>query len=144
MRDPRPLARFRPPMGWEAGPGESHRVTNPLQELLDIAEEALLWKNELKRRVVALHEDEWRYEADGMGEQIRAEIQLYERSVDRLARILVMIAKLGIEERLARVTERQALLIEKAVALAIEETHLPAPAQDQLRESVARHLKAVS
>jgi hypothetical protein len=141
-KDIRQLARLRPPM--KEGAGVDSRVTNPLEELLKVAEEALLWKDELKRRVVALHEDEWRYETKGMGEQIRAEIQLYERSIDRLARILVMIAKLGIEERLTRVTERQALLIEKAVALAIEETHLPAPAQDRLRESVARHLKAVS
>jgi len=142
MPQNRNLARVRPPMGESAG--RDSRISNPLQTLLEVAEEALLWKDEMKRRVIALQADEWRYEAQGMGEQVRAEITLYERAIERLARMLVMIAKLGIEERLARVSERQVLLIERAVALAIEETSLPPAQQDTLREAVARHLKAVS
>jgi hypothetical protein len=132
----------KPPM--VQGENVDGRIVNPLQTLLEVAEEALLWKDALKRKVVTLESDMWRYNEAGVGEQIRGEITLYEKSIERLTRILVMIAKLGIEERLARVTERQALLIERAVSRALEESGLEAVKQDEVREAVARHLKAVS
>jgi hypothetical protein len=132
----------KPPMA--EGENVDGRIVNPLQTLLEVAEEALLWKDALKRKVVQMESDMWRYNEAGVGEQIRGEITLYEKSIERLTRILVMIAKLGIEERLARVTERQALLIEKAVSRALEETGLEAVKQDEVREAVAKHLRAVS
>lgn len=118
----------------------SSAVANPLLTLLEVADEALLWKDELKRRVVLLQEDQWRYPS-AAGEQIRGDIVLYERSIERLARILVMIAKLGIEERLTRVTEQQARLVERAVTAALADIGLEVSKQDEAREAVARHLR---
>lgn len=116
-------------------------VTNPLQALLELAAETLAFKEELKRRVVALDENEWRYEHVA-GEQIRGDIILYERAIDRTERILTRLAKLGIEDRLAKVTERQAHLVEQAIVRAFEEVGLPLDVQDQAREAVGRHLRA--
>jgi hypothetical protein len=123
---------------------DTTRVANPLQALLELADEAMLLKEELRRRVVQLKEDEidWRYEGVA-GEQIRGEILLYERALDRCGRLLLQLARLGIEERLARVTERQAYLVNKALELALEEAGADVSVQDKIRESVAKHLRAV-
>lgn len=121
---------------------DTTRVANPLQSLLELAAEEMALKDELKRRVVALKEDEWRYEGQA-GEQIHGIIQLYERALDRTGRRLTALVRLGIEERLARVTERQARLVEAAVAGALADTGLPQDVQDRAREAAARRLRAV-
>lgn len=117
-------------------------VANPLQALLELAAEAMAFKNEMQMRVKALHADEWRYE--GMaGEQIRGEITLYEKAIDRVTRNLVTIARLGIEERIARVEETKARMIEKAVTAALEESGATPDMQDRAREAIVRRLRAV-
>jgi hypothetical protein len=116
-------------------------VANPLAKLLEIAAEAVAFKEELARRVVALEAHEWRYEHVA-GEQIRGDILLYERAIDRAARMLMQITRLGIEERLARVTERQAVIVEQAIVAALEESGATQLMQDKARDVVAKKLRA--
>jgi hypothetical protein len=79
-------------------------VTNPLEELSRLAGEVVAWKNLLAEKITMLAE--WRYEAGGhLGEQLRAEIALFERSLDRCGAVLTSIAKLNIDERLAAIDE---------------------------------------
>jgi hypothetical protein len=122
-------------------PVDLSAVQNPLQALLELTAEAHAYKEELRRRVVALNENEWRYE-NIAGEQIRGDIILYERALDRTARMLLMIAKLGIEERLARVSERQATLIEQVIIQALDESGADIAAQDRARALIARKLRS--
>jgi hypothetical protein len=121
---------------------DTTRVANPLQALLELADEAMGFKQECARRVIALDENEWRYEHIA-GEQIRGDILLYERAMERAARMLMMVSRLGIEERLARVTERQAVIVERAIVAALEESGADHKVQDKAREIVAKHLRAV-
>jgi hypothetical protein len=57
------------------------------------------------QRVAELRADSWRYEG-ATAEQVRAEIVLYERALDRTARVLTDIARLDIEERQMRLADR--------------------------------------
>lgn len=77
-------------------------VTDPLGDLLSVAARATRLMEVLEDQASALKA--MRYTA-GSGEQTRAELLAYERSLDRCARILADIVKLGIDERLARVDE---------------------------------------
>jgi hypothetical protein len=98
--------------------GEQIRATydldahsDPLTELLRLAEEVLAWKNICAAMVGQL--TEIRYKATGSGEQLRAEIRLYESSMDRAARVLTDLVRLGIEDRLSRIDEaRQERMIQ--------------------------------
>lgn len=81
-------------------------VTDPLGDLLAVAARANRLMEVLEDQTSALKA--MRYTTDG-GEQTRAELAAYERSLDRCARILGEIVKLGIDERLARVSEVQAM-----------------------------------
>jgi hypothetical protein len=77
-------------------------VTDPLGDLLSVAARATRLMEVLEEQTSALKA--MRYTA-GAGEQTRAELLAYERSLDRCARILADIVKLGIDERMARVDE---------------------------------------
>lgn len=83
----------------------ARQVANPLEELQQLAAEIVTLKDWLGDRVVVLQQ--LRYQA-GAGEQIRGELVAYERALDRSVRVLAEIARLNIDERLARIEESQA------------------------------------
>jgi len=56
----------------------------------------------------------------------------------------VDIAKLNIEERLAKITETQARLVSDALAATFREMGLPAEQQRDARGRLARHLRSVA
>lgn len=97
-------------------------VEDPLTELKKLAGEVLAWKNEMSRHVGIL--ENLRYRAGDGGEQIRGEIQLFERALDRCAAVLTAIAKLNIDERLAAISEQQAQMLATALFAAFDEAGL--------------------
>jgi hypothetical protein len=119
-------------------------VDDPLGELLALAGEVREMK-EILRRVVSylFSKDRVRYAHSKIGEQLRAEILLYERALERYAAILLNIAKLNIADRLATVEEKQIQAIETALDAALNETGLDLVGQDKARKALRRHLKAV-
>ena len=81
-------------------------VRDPLAVLAQLADEALAMKEALAGRVNSLRSI--RYSAHGSGtEQLRAEVALYERAMDRAARFLDLLAKSGFEERRTKLAEDQ-------------------------------------
>lgn len=89
-------------------------VTNPLTELQKLAGEVISWKELLAEKVQEL--TELRYEGTGnVGEQLRSEVALFERAMDRCTNTLSAIAKLNIDERLVSIKEREADLFEQVM-----------------------------
>jgi hypothetical protein len=87
-------------------------VTNPLEALSLLAAEAMAMKEALAARVNSLKQV--RYSAHGSGtEQLRAEVGLYERALDRTAKFLDLLVRSGFEEqRIALGAARAALMIQ--------------------------------
>lgn len=85
------------------------RVTNPLEELADLISEVLLYKDFSAAQVAELR-GQMRYEGKA-GEQLRAEVALYERSLDRAGKLLVEWSRLNIDDRLAKIEERKAQMV---------------------------------
>lgn len=121
-----------------------HRVENPLLVLQEIAGEAQAWKVAIGERVQQLlHDDTLRYATDG-GEQIRGEILLWERAIDRVTQILAMIAKLNIDERLVKIAEGQKEMILAALEAGLAAAGLTAgPLVAVAKAEAARHLRVV-
>jgi len=88
---------------------EGEGVTDPLGQLARLAEEAIAMKNALARRVNAI--ESLRYEDDKGSEQLRSEIVLYERALDRSARFVEILAKSGFEEARTRIQIQQGQLV---------------------------------
>lgn len=79
-------------------------VTNPLLALQELAGKAKAWMDVCEDHVSRL--EKLRYGTEG-GEQIRGEVQLFERAIDQCRKVLVDVARLNIDERLAKIDEQQ-------------------------------------
>lgn len=116
-------------------------VGDPLAGLLRLAGQVVTWQSATAALVNSL--ESTRYRAANGTEQLRAEVQLYERAMDRAASVLGLIAKLGIEERLARVSEQQAEAVIAAVEAGLAAAGVPGERMADARRAVARHLRLV-
>lgn len=114
-------------------------VADPLTALAELAGEVLAVKNIFRERLAALSEDAWRRTDDHGAEQLRAEVALYERALDRSARVLADIARLRIDERLTAITEEQARTMVAILTAVLERLDLTEQA-GQVRELVAVEL----
>ncbi|MBO1767056.1 hypothetical protein [Allobranchiibius sp. GilTou38] len=121
--------------------GEAAPIVDPLGRLLDLAAEAAQWLDVIRERVKVLQDV--RYEAVGAGEQVRAEIVLYERAQDRLGKFLTDVARLGIEDRLARVSEVQTAAMFAGVTGALRELGVDYR-DDQVRQLLRKHIDLAS
>jgi hypothetical protein len=117
-------------------------VEDPFAALSRLAGQVLAWQEALSGIVNQLG-DRVRYEGASGSEQLRAEIALYERAMDRTGTILGMIAKLDIEDRMARVTERQADALISALEAGLAAIGVTGTEADDARQAAARHLRAV-
>jgi hypothetical protein len=118
-------------------------VTDPLTELARVAAQAVAWKNAMGEKVNEL--TSLRYEAAaGTGEQLRAEIALWERALDRCVATLTAMAKLNIEDRLAGVRKQTADMLERALDAALEASGTGLDGKQKAREAFRRQLKVVA
>lgn len=116
-------------------------VDNPLTALSQLAGEVLAFKEALGERVNALG-DEIRYKG-GAGEQLRAEVALYERAVNQASTLLSNIARLNIDERLAAISEKQTETVIKAIDAALLYAGVTGDVAAGAKKVAARHLRAV-
>lgn len=95
-------------------------VTDPLGALSRLADEALAMKEALAARVNDLNRI--RYSAHGSGtEQLRAEVALYERAMDRSAKFLALLVDSGFEERRTRLAEQEGALVAGVIQAILRE-----------------------
>lgn len=114
-------------------------VHDPLTELQRLAGQVIAWKNAMAEKVNELAD--LRYEGDLHGEQLRAEVALWERAMDRCERVLVAMAKLNLDERLVRISEEQARIVTGVILGAFADIGLPQEMSDAIRPAIARRLR---
>lgn len=119
----------------------SQPVADPLTALLEIAGEITGFKDFLAGRLADLGPESWRYEGVA-AEQLRAEVALYERALDRTAKVLVDINKLGLEERQTRLAERQSNLLHATIARVLAALDLTPEQEALVPVVVPRELRA--
>lgn len=66
---------------------------------------------ERKLNAMAEEGEDWRFTDKSGAEQLRSEVALYERSLERMAKVAVAISKLNLEERFAKLSEQQAMSV---------------------------------
>lgn len=121
----------------DAGP-----VSDPLRALMDIAGEISGFKDFIGERVAELRSESWRYEGTS-SEQVRAEVALYERAMDRTVRVLVDIAKLNLEERMVKLTEQQGEVIFRVMSRVFDRIGLTAEQNAEARRVAAEELRSI-
>lgn len=117
-------------------------VDNPLTALSQLAGEIVAFKDELARRLNQLHSI--RYEDAKGGEQLRSEVVLYERALDRTVTVLATIARLNIDERLAKINAEQAELMKTVLAGGMTDAGLDTGQRTEVLGHVTRRLRLVA
>jgi len=84
-------------------------LDDPLSELALLAAQIVAWKNMMAEKVNQL--SSLRYEGEGSGEQLRAEVALWERALDRCEHVLTAMARLNIDERLTVLAEHHVEMV---------------------------------
>lgn len=115
-------------------------VDNPLAELAKLAGRARAWMEFFEEKVNSLGE-ELRYEGKA-GEQLRAEVALYERAMDRLGKFLADFGRLNIDERLAKIEEAKADVVLRAIDAALAHAGVTGTQATEAKRVAARHLRA--
>jgi hypothetical protein len=115
-------------------------VTDPLSALQRLAGRAAAWEDIIGEKVNEMRSIRYSTEE---GEFLRSEIIVMERAMDRLGKLLVDIAKLNIEDRLAGVREATARMLEEALTAALQKSGADLSGQDAAREEFKRRLRVV-
>lgn len=117
-------------------------ITNPLEELLQLTSEVIAFKDHVRLLIEQLGELS---NTDGKGvEQVHALVGAYERALDRSGTWLATVAKLNIDERMARIDEATQTLVIRAMEAALASVGLVGPQAVTARHAFARQLKAVA
>lgn len=122
--------------------GHAEPVTDPAGELQRLAGEVLAMKDAAAVLVGRLESP--RYIGANGTEQLRAEVAVYERAVDRAARLLGEMVRMGFEERQVRLAEAQGTLVAAVLDGAMDDAGLDGQTRERLRAALAARLRAVS
>lgn len=88
-------------------------ITDPLAAFAALAGQVTGWMRTMESLVAELNRPG--YASEMAGEQVRAEVQLFERSMDRCERVLGTYAKLNIDERMAAIEAAKAAMVMTAL-----------------------------
>jgi hypothetical protein len=117
--------------------GRSQPVTDPISTLMDLAGEALAFKEILSEHVATLTEMRYRGKS---GEQIRGELEAYERALDRAEHFCNNLAKLNLEERQLKINQAHVELTVTALDASMAAVGIEGEQRDALLREMARRL----
>ncbi len=118
-------------------------VDDPLHELALLASEARAFQDAIGARVNALQE-RIRFSSDQGTEQLRSEVALYERAMDRTGRFLEVLVRSGFEERRVRISEATAALLAGTITRILDQLELTAAQRELVATVVPAELRATA
>lgn len=119
-------------------------IDSAIDELEKIAAEAIVFKNICQQRINELLERNEKFGYEGRaGEQLRSEVAVYERALDRCNKVLVDHVRLGIAERKQKLDEQQAVLLVGVIKAILNQLDLTRDQKKLAGEVVPRELRAI-
>lgn len=117
-------------------------VGNALEALQHHAAIVIAWRDECSALVDELG-DRMRYESTMRIEQLRSEVAIFERALDRATATLTALARCQTDERLAQISQRKAETLAAALAASLALAHLEPEQATAVRHDFARRLIAI-
>jgi len=121
--------------------GRIQSIGDVYEELLKTTEMVLVWRDRLHDRVEEL--TTFGYQSGAGFEQLKTEVALMERAMDRSTSILTTLVKLNIDERAERLSNRYGDLIALAITRILEALDLTPDQQARVPEVVPRILRGI-
>jgi len=126
---------------WFGTAVEASAVEDPLKALKMLAGECLAWKDRVSGFLDRL--DDVEYTSDVIGSQVRAQVLVWERALDRCAHVLVSMARLKIDERLAQIDRDIADMLIRANEASHRAVGTPAERMPMARRQFAAQLRVI-
>lgn len=114
---------------------------DPLEAFRELAAEALALKDFFAATVAELRGQLTNVDRQGR-EDVKAKVAAYERAMDRAGRLLGEYVRLGIEDRLAALDERRAVVVERVIVAVLAAVGVAL--DDRVRGIVHRELTAAA
>ena len=118
-------------------------VDNALEALQQHAAIVIAWRDRFAAVVNKLTEESIRYEGKLHGEMLRAEVQVFERAMDRCTSTLSALARCQVDERLTTIRENDAKMIAAALAAALSDAEVKEEIAELVRIGFGRRLRAI-
>jgi hypothetical protein len=80
----------------------------------------------------------------GGGEQLRAEVILWDKLIGHLTTVLVQMERLGIQQRIARVTEQTSAQFGMVLKAILDDLNVTSEQRAQVPGLVVKHLRALT
>lgn len=117
-------------------------VEDPFAALAELAGQAIAFKDILAERVNQLKQI--RYRDHKGSEQLRSEMVLWERALDRCERFVTSMAKLDIDNRLVKISEAQAEIVLRAIDAALDAAEVEADRRPQAQRAASGVLRTAA
>lgn len=116
-------------------------VEDPLQELGKLASASQALAESLGKRVNALSDLE--HFGSAYAPQIKAEVALYERALDRTGRLLDILVRHGYSERQIQIQETEAMLVAGVLRRVVSALGLTTEQQNQAQKLLAAEFRSM-
>lgn len=118
-------------------PQESH-IYDKVEAMV---ERVLEFEDDARQAYKQLDPEDRRFVDSNGSEQLRAEVTVYERALDRSARVLREVTKLGIESQIVRINQEQMELMKNAVNATLVSLGLSRQEMNRARKLIAEKLR---
>lgn len=107
--------------------------TTALEKMVEALDRILEWEEESRRMLDLIPRDNWRFTDRSGSEQMRAEVGIYERAMDRTAKILSSMSKAALNEKMVTLGKAQVELMVRILMSLITELRLSNEQTDKAR-----------
>lgn len=115
--------------------------TTALERMVETLDRILEWEESARKTVESIPVEDRRFVSRGGDEQLRSEVQIYERALDRTARTLAVISKMAIDEKTVSLGRAQTELMIRILMAVITEMRFDNATTDRVRATLLRKLK---
>lgn len=112
---------------------EKDAQTTALEKMLEAFDRVLSFEQATATLMRDLDPSDWRYQDRTGSEQLRSEVALYERAMDRTARVLKDISKMALDDKIVSLGKAQTELMVRILTATINELDLDVRQIDQAR-----------
>lgn len=119
---------------------EKDTQTTALEKMLEAFDRVLAFESATSNLLRNLDPNDWRYTDRTGSEQLRSEVALYERAMDRTARFLKDISKMALNEKIVGLGKAQTELMVRILMSTVTEMGLDVKQIDQARQVLLNKL----
>lgn len=121
-----------------------NRAQQVVQRCFEMLDRASAWEEDAWQKVNSLPKEQWRYSDKAGAEQLRSEIAVYERAMDRTLRAVTAVAKLNIDAQAVNINKVVKEMIKGVVMRVFQRMEMDQQDIDRARRYLAEEFEKVS